>query len=91
MTLAMLGVVVLGADYWINFGKIYRSVSVGSVDLGGKTPEEARNILEEHTKGLKEIKLTTGSREFTVSSKEAGVNFDVHGARQKHSKPLPLC
>jgi vancomycin resistance protein YoaR len=77
MTLAMLGALVMGADHSINFGKIYWGVSVGSVDLGGKTPEEARNILEEHRKGLKDIKLTTGSQEFTVSSKDASADFDV--------------
>ncbi|MDQ3966738.1 MAG: peptidoglycan binding domain-containing protein, partial [Actinomycetota bacterium] len=64
------------ADYWTNHGRIYQGVSAGSVDLGDKTPEEARKILEERTGGLKEIELT-GPRSFTVSSKDVGVNFDV--------------
>ena len=65
------------ADYWTNHGRIYPGVSAGSVDLGDKTPEEARKTLEEHTGGLKEIELTGPQEKFTVSSKDVGVNFDV--------------
>ena len=54
-------------DYWTNHGKIYRGVEAGDVALGGKTPEEARQILEERTGGLGEIDLT-GSENFTLSS-----------------------
>ncbi|MDQ4146750.1 MAG: peptidoglycan binding domain-containing protein, partial [Pseudomonadota bacterium] len=64
------------ADYWMNYGKIYRGVSAGSVPLGGKTPEEARKILEERVGGLKEIELT-GPQEFTLTTDEMGVNYDV--------------
>ena len=65
------------ADYWTNHGRIYPGVSAGSVDLGDKTPEEARKTLQERTGGgLKEIELT-GPRSFNVSSKDVGVNFDV--------------
>jgi len=69
---------LLGADSWINQGKIYRGVSVGSIPLGGKTPEEARKILEERVGALEEVELT-GPEEFTVSSKRMGVDFDVQG------------
>jgi vancomycin resistance protein YoaR len=64
------------ADYWMNHGRIYPSVSVGSVSLGGKTPEEAERILEERTGGLKEIELT-GPETFALSSERLGVDFDV--------------
>jgi vancomycin resistance protein YoaR len=73
---ALVVALLVAADYWTNYGKIYRGVSAGGVDLGGKTPEEARNILEEQTGGLKEIKLT-GPEEFTIPSKDVDVNFDV--------------
>ena len=63
-------------DYWRNHGKIYPGVEVGSMPLGGKTPEEARRIIEERTGTLEEITLT-GPEEFAVSSGEIGVNFDV--------------
>ena len=68
--------VLVAADYWMNYGKIYRGVSVGSVPLGGKTPGEAQQILEERAGSLEEIELT-GPQEFTVPSDRLGVNFDV--------------
>jgi vancomycin resistance protein YoaR len=64
------------ADYWTNHGKIYPGVEVGGVSLGGKTPEEAREIVEESTDGLREIDLT-GPEEFTLSSERLGVGFDA--------------
>ena len=68
---------LVAADYWTNHSKIYQGVSAGSVPLGDKTPEEARKTLQERTGGgLKEIKLT-GPQEFTVPSKDIGVDFDV--------------
>jgi vancomycin resistance protein YoaR len=63
-------------DYWTNHGKIYQGVEVGDVALGGMTPQEAQQILEERTGGLKEIKLT-GPEDFTLSSDELGVDFDA--------------
>ena len=72
----------VAADYWTNSGKIYRGVSVEGVDLGGKTPEQARNILEERTGGLKEIKLS-GPKEFTILSEDLGVNFDVQATVER--------
>lgn len=67
---------LVAADYLMNHGKIYPGVEVGSVALGGKTPEEAQKILEERTGGLKEITLT-GPESFTISSDDLGVDFDV--------------
>ena len=34
--------VLVAADHWINSGKIYGGVEVGTVQLGGKTPAEAK-------------------------------------------------
>ena len=68
------------ADYATNHSKIYPGVSVGNTHLGGKTPEEAQEILEERTGGLREIQLTAPQEEFTLASEELGVNFDVEGA-----------
>ena len=70
---------LVAADYWMNHGKIYQGVSVGSVPLGGKTPEEAQQILEEETGSLEEIELT-GPQEFTVSTDRLGVNLDVEAS-----------
>jgi vancomycin resistance protein YoaR len=66
------------ADYWMNQGKIYPSVEAASVNLGGKTPQEAQKILASRTGGLKEITLT-GPQDFTVSSEKLGVDFDTQG------------
>jgi vancomycin resistance protein YoaR len=66
------------ADYWMNQGKIYPGVEAAGVNLGGRTPQEAQKILAGRTAGLKEIKLT-GPEEFTISSKQLGVDFDAQG------------
>jgi vancomycin resistance protein YoaR len=63
-------------DYWTNHGKIYQGVEVGDVALGGMTPQEAQQTLEERTGGLKEIEIT-GAEDFTLSSDELGVDFDA--------------
>src|SRR5919202_6050459 len=67
---------LVAMNYLGNSGRIYPGVMVGSVDLGGKTPEEARKILQERTSGLKEVKLT-GPEELTFSTDRMAVNFDV--------------
>ncbi|MBV9453012.1 MAG: VanW family protein [Rubrobacter sp.] len=67
---------LVATNYLGNSGKIYPGVMVGSVDIGGKTPEEARKILQERTGELKEVKLT-GPEELTFSTDRMAVNFDV--------------
>ncbi len=74
---ALVVAALWAADYWRNHGRIYPGVEVGSVPLGGKTPEEARRIIEERTGALEEITLTGPDEEFAVSPDEIGVNFDV--------------
>jgi vancomycin resistance protein YoaR len=68
---------LVAANYWSNSGRIYQGVSVGSIPVGGKTPEEARQIVEENTEGaLKQIELI-GPEELTLSADRLAVNFDV--------------
>ena len=51
--------VLVAADYLMNAGKIYRGVEVGTVSLGGQTPGQARETVQERATGaLKEIELT---------------------------------
>ena len=76
---AIVVTALVGADYWLHHGKIYPGVWAKGVNLGDKTPEEAQKILEERTGGLKEIRLT-GPQEFSVSSKDVGVDFDVQAS-----------
>ena len=69
--------VLVAADSFMNTGKIYRGVQVGTVALGGQTPSEARTSVQERATGaLKEIELT-GPELFTRTSKEMGVSFNV--------------
>jgi len=69
--------VLVAADYLMNAGRIYRGVDVGDVALGGKTPAEARQIVEERTRGaLEEIEFS-GPERFTRTAREMGVSFNV--------------
>jgi hypothetical protein len=73
---AIVAMLVAG-DYWLNSGKIYRGVKVGSVSLGGEKPTAAREIVRERALGaLKEIELS-GPEQFTRTAAEMGVNFNV--------------
>lgn len=70
---------IVAADYWMNAGKIYRGVEVGTIALGGKTPEQAEEIITKRTTGaLKEIQLS-GPAEFSRGAREMGVDFNVAG------------
>jgi vancomycin resistance protein YoaR len=69
--------VLVAADQFLNAGKIYRGVEVGDVALGGSTPAEAKQIVQEQATGaVKEIQLS-GPEAFTRTSKEMGVKFNV--------------
>lgn len=68
--------VLVTVDYWRHYGKIYSGVEVGGTNLGDKTPEEARAMLEKSTGGLKEIRFT-GPETFTLSADKLGVGYDV--------------
>jgi vancomycin resistance protein YoaR len=70
--------VLVAADYLMNAGRIYRGVEVGDVALGGRTPAEARQIVEEHATGaLKEIEFSGGPGQFTRTAREMGVSFNI--------------
>jgi vancomycin resistance protein YoaR len=74
---AVLAVLVAG-DQLLNSGKIYRGVEVGDVALGGSTPAEARQIVQERATGaVKEIELSDPDHQFTRTSREMGVRFNV--------------
>ncbi len=69
---------LVAADYWSNHGEIYRGVAVGSVDLGGKTPDEARALVEQQAASdLREIRFTGGPEEFSMSAQKMGLSFDT--------------
>jgi hypothetical protein len=69
--------VLVALDAWANAGKVYRGVQVGTVALGGMTPEETREAVEERALGpLKEIELN-GPEDFAFTAEEMGINFNV--------------
>jgi vancomycin resistance protein YoaR len=69
--------VLVAADFWLSAGKIHRGVEVGSVSLGGKTPEEARQVVNDQVVGpLEEIDFS-GPQDFSREASEMGVSFNV--------------
>jgi vancomycin resistance protein YoaR len=72
--------VLVAADYWANQGRIYDGVMVGNVSLGGKTPEEAREIVAERSAtALDELRFVGGPEEFAISAREASLALDPEG------------
>jgi vancomycin resistance protein YoaR len=70
--------VLVAADHLANQGKIYGGVMVGNTSLGGKTPEEAREIVAERgAAALDELRFVGGPEEFAISAREAGLTLDV--------------
>ena len=70
--------VLVAADHLANQGRIYGGVMVGNVSLGGKTPEEAREIVAERgAAAFDELRFVGGPEEFTISAREAGLTLDA--------------
>jgi vancomycin resistance protein YoaR len=75
---------LVAADSWANSGRIYQGVSVGDVAVGGKTPEEARQMIEERDKdALQQIRFTGGPQEFALGAKEMNLDLDVDATVDK--------
>ena len=70
--------VLVAADYWTHYGRIYPGVEIENVSLGGQTPEEARATVEERARGtLEEVRFTGGPEEFSLSADRLDLGFDV--------------
>jgi vancomycin resistance protein YoaR len=69
--------VLVAADFWLNSGKIHRGVEVGNVPLGGQTPAEARQSVENHVMGPLERIEFSGPKDFSRDAKDLGVRFNV--------------
>ncbi|MDP9481196.1 MAG: VanW family protein [Actinomycetota bacterium] len=66
---------LLGGD------EIQRGVSVGSVEVGGMTPEEARRVVERDAAAtFEKITFGTGEEGFTLSGEELGVRSNAAAA-----------
>ena len=69
-------VVVLG--YWSNSGRIYNGVSVAGAGVGGKTPAEARTIVEDRlAERLEETPVVGGPRDVAVTGSEIKAEYDA--------------
>lgn len=78
--------VLVAADGLAFSGEIHRGVEVGTVDVGGKTTEEARMLLGERASGtLENVRLTGASvpEDATVSAYELGTKFDARSSARE--------
>lgn len=64
-------------DSGIDSGKIHRGVSVGETPLGGKTPEEAGEVLRKRSDTLTGVRLTGEDTDITLTSRQLGLYFDI--------------
>lgn len=75
--------VLVAADFWVNAGKVYRDVEVGTAEVGGKTPEEARAVIEAQAADpVEEVRLT-GPESVTLTDEALGIRLDVEATLDK--------
>lgn len=78
LVICVVAALVVVVDYWSNSGTIYNGVSVAGADVGGKTPSEARGIVEDRlAERLGETPVVGGPRDVAVTGEEIGVAFDA--------------
>lgn len=68
-------IVVLGVgivDYGINWGKVYPGIRVGSLDLGGKSAEEAQKLIEDSYSAR-----LTDAKVYIFANEEASHDLDA--------------
>ena len=71
--------VLVAADYLVNSGRVYRGVEVGDVALGGKTPAQAREVVQDRVVGdLREIEFTgpQGQKD-SFTARQMGLDFNT--------------
>ena len=82
VTLAVVAVLV-GRNYRMNAGEIHQGVEAGSVPLGGKSPEEARAVLEGRSPGALEESRLEGPRETSMLIGGIGAGLDSASTVEK--------
>lgn len=77
ITCALLAVFV-AADGWANSGEIYRGVEVAGVSVGGKTPDEARGLIEKRLADdvPENFTLTGDGEELVFDARQLNISFD---------------
>ena len=78
LLLCAVAALVVALDGWSNAGRIYNGVTVAGADVGGKTPAEARGIVEGvMAERLGETRVVGGPRnDVAVTGEEIGVAYD---------------
>src|ERR671916_16878 len=66
----MVLVTVAAADYLLNAGEIRRGVRVGELSMGGKTPAEARELVESRASAAFESMDFGGREESTLAGED---------------------
>ncbi|MDO9380607.1 MAG: VanW family protein [Nocardioidaceae bacterium] len=76
--LVLLGGLYVGAHYLIG-DRLPVGTRVGGVAVGGKTPAEARSVLESRLADRADdpVRLTSGDQEFTIEPADAGLSLDL--------------
>jgi vancomycin resistance protein YoaR len=80
--LAVLAVIVLGLAFAGSPSRLADGVRIAGVDVGGKTPREARGILERKAKELAAVAVSfhVGSRTWKLEPRRLGVRVDWSAA-----------
>lgn len=82
LAIAVIAVVAFSLAWQGQYaGKIYSGVSVLGVNLGGKTPDEAKSILNDKVQAFisQPVVLTWRGKEWRPSADQIGVTIDVDG------------
>lgn len=76
---------VVAADGWANAGQIYRGVEVAGTPVGGKTPEEARGLVEKRLAEdvPQEVTLTGAGEDVVLGSQELGIAFEPESTLER--------
>ncbi len=76
--LILIAVVAYGVDYFANKDKVARGTSVGGVEIGGLTPEEAEARLRAELGGVetRAVTVTAGERDAVLVPADSGLGID---------------
>lgn len=66
-------------DTLANRGEIYRGVEVAGIDVGGETPNEARQILSERlmSEAPQQVEISGSDETISLGSEDLGINFNL--------------
>jgi vancomycin resistance protein YoaR len=85
LVLFLIPVILYGVAVAMTQGKVPRGTYVAGIDIGGKSPEEAKRLLREQTaeRAASPIDVTADDVKTTVEPATAGLTVDVDGTVDK--------